>query len=223
MVTAAVHGPEAPARVKPRLRGVVHHYAFYASLAAGAILVANAPSPRAAGAAFVYALSLSALLGTSALYHRPTWSVPVRRWLGRLDHSMIAVLIAGTFTPFAVVGLPGSTGDLFLWLVWGGAVGLIALHVLWIDAPKPLSAALYVLLGWIGVAAMPELVARVGWSPVGLLLLGGLLYSAGAVVYAMRRPDPSPAVFGYHEVFHVLVVLAAVAHWGAVALTILPA
>lgn len=212
----------APAAVKPRLRGVVHEYAFYASLVAGAVLVANAPSARAAGAALVYAISLSALLGTSALYHRPTWSAGMRRWLGRLDHSMIAVLIAGTFTPFAVIGLPARSGDVMLWTVWGGAFALIALHVLWIDAPKPLSAVLYVLLGWVGVAAVPELAGRIGWSPVGLLLLGGLLYSVGAAVYALRRPDPSPAVFGYHEVFHVLVVLAAVAHWSAVALTILP-
>jgi hemolysin III len=202
---------------RPRLRGVLHHYAFYGSLVSGAALVACAPSRRTL-VALVYGSSLSALLGVSALYHRITWSVAARRRMGRLDHSMINVLIAGTYTPFGVVALSGS----LLAVIWVGALVNILLHVLWLDAPKWLSAITYLALGWIGVAGMPSLLVTAGWAPTALLAAGGLIYSAGAFVYALRRPDPLPAVFGYHEVFHALVVVAAVTHYAAVALTILP-
>jgi hemolysin III len=200
---------------------VLHHYSFYASLVSGALLVAAAPS-RWTLVALIYGASLSALLGVSALYHRVTWSVPARRRMGRLDHSMINVLIAGTYTPFGVATLSGTLGAALLAIVWLGALANIVLHVVWLDAPKWLSAIAYVTLGWVGVAAMPELVVTAGWVPAALLGAGGLIYSAGAVVYAVRRPDPVPAVFGYHEVFHALVVVAAVTHYAAVALTILP-
>jgi hemolysin III len=202
---------------RPLLRGVLHHYAFYASLVSGALLVAAAPS-RWTLVAFIYGASLSALLGVSALYHRVTWSVAGRRRMGRLDHSMINVLIAGTYTPFGVAAVSGT----LLAIIWVGAFVNIVLHVLWLDAPKWLSAITYVALGWVGVAALPSLVVTAGWAPTALLAAGGLVYSAGAIVYAMRRPDPVPAVFGYHEVFHALVVVAAVTHYAAVALTILP-
>ena len=202
---------------RPRLRGVLHHYAFYASLVSGALLVAAAPS-RWTLVAFIYGASLSALLGVSALYHRVTWSVAGRRRMGRLDHSMINVLIAGTYTPFGVAAVSGT----LLAIIWVGAFVNIVLHVLWLDAPKWLSAITYVALGWVGVAALPSLVVTAGWAPTALLAAGGLVYSAGAIVYAMRRPDPVPAVFGYHEVFHALVLVAAVTHYAAVALTILP-
>jgi hemolysin III len=202
---------------RPRLRGVLHHYAFYGSLVAGGVLVASAPS-RWTLVALVYGMSLSALLGVSALYHRVTWSVAARRRMGRLDHSMINVLIAGTYTPFGVVAVSGT----LLAIIWLGALVNIVLHVLWLDAPKWLSAITYLALGWVGVAAMPGLVVTAGWMPTALLAAGGLIYSAGALVYALRRPDPVPAVFGYHEVFHALVVVAAVTHYAAVALTILP-
>lgn len=215
--------PSSPLPSRPRLRGVLHHYAFYGSLVAGVLLVAFAPSRRTVVAALVYGVSLSALLGVSALYHRVTWSAAARRWMGRLDHSMINVLIAGTYTPFGVVALSGTVAALLLAIVWGGALVNIFLHVLWLDAPKWLSAASYVALGWVGVAALPDLVVHAGWAPTALLAAGGILYSLGAVVYAIRRPDPAPAVFGYHEVFHSLVVAAATTHYAAVALTILPA
>jgi hemolysin III len=209
-------------RVKPRLRGVLHHYAFFVSLVTGGVLVALAPTRRTLVAAGIYAASLSALLAASALYHRVTWSVRGRRWMARLDHSMINVLIAGTFTPFAVAALSGTLAVILLIGIWGGAVAGIVLHLVWIDAPKWMSAALYVLLGWIGIVAAPQLVTQVGWVAPALLLVGGVLYSVGALVYALRRPDPVPAVFGYHEVFHALVVVAAMVHYVAVAITILP-
>ena len=190
---------------------MLHHYAFYASLVAGALLVAAAPS-RWTLVAFIYGASLSALLGVSALYHRVTWSVAWRRRMGRLDHSMINVLIAGTYTPFGIVAVSGT----LLAIIWVGALVNIVLHVLWLDAPKWLSAITYVALGWVGVAALPSLVVTAGWAPTALLAAGGLVYSAGAIVYAMRRPDPVPTVFGYHEVFHALVVGGVAAHYAAV-------
>ena len=212
----------ALAPVKPRLRGVLHQYAFFVSLAAGALLVLLAPSGRALLAATVYAISLSALLGVSALYHRVHWSARARRWMGRLDHTMIYLLIAGTFTPFGLLALSGTLAVVLLAVVWSGALAGIGLHVLWTDAPKWLTAAVYVTLGWTGTAALPQLVARVGWPPTALLLVGGVLYSVGAAIYALRRPDPAPAVFGYHEVFHALVVAAATTHYAAVAFCLLP-
>jgi len=134
---------------------------------------------------------------------------------------MIGVLIAGTFTPSAMV-IPGPLAPILLAALWYGAGAVILLHVLWFDAPKGLSAALYVLLGWVGIAALPQVISYAGWTVAALLLFGGVLYSIGALVYATRRPDPMPASFGYHEVFHALVVAAAAAHYGAVALTIVP-
>jgi hemolysin III len=210
-------------RARPRLRGVIHHYAFYASIVMGAVLAALAPNRRSLAVAVVYGVSLSALLGVSALYHRVTWSVTTRRHLGRLDHSMINLLIAGTYTPFGVLALSGTFAVMLLAIVWSGAFVNMLVHALWIDAPKSFSAASYVLLGSVGVAAMPDLYAHAGWTATALLALGGVLYSLGALVYAVRRPDPVPAVFGYHEVFHALVVVAALVHYAAVALTILPA
>jgi hemolysin III len=208
--------PSTIVRARPRLRGVLHHYAFLVSLVSGAVLVLGAPTRRAAVVAAVYGVSLSALLGVSALFHRVTWSERARRWMARLDHSMISVLIAGTYTPFGVLALSGTFAVLLLIVIWTGALANILLHVLWIDAPKWLSAACYVLLGWVGVAAVPDLTAHAGWGPAALLMAGGIIYSAGAVVYAVRRPDPLPAVFGYHEVFHALVVVAAGIHYAAI-------
>ena len=208
-------------RARPRLRGVLHHYAFLVSLVSGAILVLGAPTRRAAVVAAVYGVSLSALLGVSALFHRVTWSERARRWMARLDHSMISVLIAGSYTPFGVLVLSGTFALVLLVLMWAGALANIVLHVLWIDAPKWLSAACYVALGWIGVVALPDLTVHAGWGPAALLMAGGLIYSLGALVYALRRPDPVPAVFGYHEVFHALVVVAAGVHYAAIASVLL--
>jgi hemolysin III len=211
-----------PILSRPRLRGVLHQYAFFAALAAAAGLVLSARTGRAAVAAAVYGASLAALFGVSALYHRITWSARARRWMGRLDHAMIWLLIAGTFTPIGLLVLAGTSVGALLPAVWAGALAGILLHVVWFDAPKWLSAAMYVAVGWSGVFAFPHLVGRLGWTPTVLLALGGALYSAGAAVYALRRPDPAPAVFGYHEVFHALVIAAALTHYAVVAVYVLP-
>jgi hemolysin III len=211
------------ATVKPRLRGVVHEYAFFVALIAGTALLILAPSAKARLATAIYVLGLAGLLGTSALYHRVTWRRPnVRRWLRRLDHSMIFLLIAGTYTPFALLVLSQPLGTVVLVLIWSGAAGGIVLSVLWPDAPRPVSAAIYISLGWVAVIATPQLFDRLGALGIAMIVAGGLLYSLGAIVYARRRPDPVPIVFGYHEVFHVLVVAAAALHFAVIAFLVLP-
>jgi hemolysin III len=209
--------------MKPRLRGVSHQWAFVFSLVTGTALVAFAPTGEAAVAAAIYAVSVAALFGTSALYHRVTWpSLEARRWMRRLDHSMIFLLIAGTYTPFAVLALEGTLATVILVLVWAGALGGIVLRLIWIDAPKPLIAAMYVVLGWVAVVAFPALFDQLGALGTVLVATGGLLYTAGAIVYAIRRPDPIPAVFGYHEVFHALVIAAAALQYAVIAFLVLP-
>jgi hemolysin III len=211
------------ARTKPRLRGVTHEWAFFISLVAGAGLIAAAPSGHARLAMAIYAVSLSGLLGTSALYHRVNWRRPeIRRWMRRLDHSMIFLLIAGTVTPFALLVMSGSLADALLIAVWAGAFAGIVLELVWVDAPKWASTIVYLAVGWITVLGFPAIVVEAGVGAGALIAAGGLLYTAGAVVYARQRPDPNPAVFGYHEVFHVLVLAAAVAHFAAVAIYALP-
>jgi hemolysin III len=208
--------------VKPRMRGVLHQYAFFVSVVLGAVLVIVAPDGRARLAALIYAFAVSGLLGTSALYHRVTWPPRARAWMRRLDHSMIFVLIAGTYTPFALLVLDGTLAHAILIVVWAGALGGIVLNLVWITAPRWLIAAVYVALGWVAVAAMPALADKLGASGVALLMAGGLLYTAGAVIYATKRPNPSPEVFGYHEIFHALVVAAAAAHFAVVAFYAMP-
>jgi hemolysin III len=208
--------------LRPRLRGVLHQYAFFVALAAAMPLVLTARTARGTLAASVYGGSLACLFGVSALYHRITWSARARRWMGRLDHAMIGLLIAGTFTPFGLLVLADTPAGLVLPVVWAGALAGILLHVVWIDAPKWLSALLYVVVGWSGLMAFPHLVDRLGWVATALMALGGALYSAGAAVYALRRPNPAPEVFGYHEVFHALVIAAAIPHYAVVAVYVLP-
>jgi hemolysin III len=208
---------------KPRLRGVSHQWAFYFSLVAGLVLVIAAPSGRATVAAAIYAVSVAALFGTSALYHRVTWpSQSARRWMRRLDHSMIFLLIAGTYTPFALLVLDGTLAIVILVVVWGGALGGIVLKLVWIDAPKPLVAVLYVMLGWVAVAAFPDLLDGLGVTSTVMVAGGGILYTAGAAVYALRRPDPVPTVFGYHEIFHALVIAAAALQYAVIAFFVIP-
>lgn len=205
-------------RVKPRLRGVIHELSFPISLLGGALLVVFASGGRERLALLVYAVSLSALLGTSALYHRVDWRRPAARlWMRRLDHSMIFLLIAGTVTPFALLVVPGALGTALLIAVWAGAAAGIAVEMVWTSSPKWVSVVVYLAVGWIGAIAFPSIVANAGAGAGALIAAGGILYTVGAVVYARQRPDPRPTVFGYHEIFHVLVVAAAVAHFAAVA------
>lgn len=215
---------EAIAAVKPKLRGVSHEWAFFVSLVLGAILIVAAHTPKATLAVAVYAVSLSALLGTSALYHRVNWKRPdVRRWMRRLDHSMIFFLIAGTYTPFALLVLNGALADAILVVVWAGAIAGAVVEMIWIEHPKWVAALIYMSLGWVAAVAFPGMWDEIGLGGTLLVAAGGLLYTAGAVVYATQRPNPSPRIFGYHEVFHALVILAAAAHFAAVAFFALPA
>ena len=208
--------------LKPRLRGVLHQWAFAVSLLAGLGLVLEAGSARARVAVSIYALSVAALFGTSAVYHRVDWrSLAARRWMRRLDHTMIFVLIAGSYTPFALLVLHGTLGLAILIAAWSAALAGALFKLLWIDAPGWLAAATYISIGWIAIIAMPELVDRLGVAAVGGVALGGILYSAGAVIYACKRPDPAPAVFGYHELFHLLVIIAAALQYAVVAFWIL--
>jgi hemolysin III len=215
---------DAITAVKPKLRGVSHEWAFFVSLFLGAALIVAARTPRATIAVAVYAATLSALLGTSALYHRVNWTRPeVRRWMRRLDHSMIFFLIAGTYTPFALLVLHGPLASAILVVVWIGALAGAVVETIWIEHPKWVAALIYMSLGWVAVVAFPEMWTAMGVGGTLLVAVGGVLYTAGAVVYATQRPDPNPRVFGYHEVFHLFVILAAAAHFAAIAFYALPA
>jgi hemolysin III len=210
--------------MKPRLRGVLHQWACVCSVPLGLVMVVVAGTARARIALSVYALSLMGLFAASALYHRINWrSVAARDWMRRLDHSMIFVLIAGTYTPFAVLVLHGPLAVAILVAVWAGALLGVVFNLVWSGAPTWLRAALYVCLGWVAVAALPQLGDAIGIAGMILLGLGGVLYTLGAVVYAVRRPDPLPSVFGYHEVFHTLVIAAAALQCAVIAFWILPA
>jgi hemolysin III len=213
--------PEVQA-VRPRLRGVSHQWAFFAAVAAGVALVASAGSGRARVAAAIYAFSVAALFGTSAVYHRVTWRSPrTRLRMRRLDHSMIFVVIAGTYTPFALLVLRGALATAILVIVWAGAAAGVALQFVPGRRPRWLTALPYVALGWVAVAALGQMVDHLGVGTTLLVAAGGVLYTLGAVVYAFRRPDPAPAVFGYHEVFHAFVIAGAALHFGVVAFALI--
>jgi hemolysin III len=214
--------PVPEVQVKPRLRGVFHQYAFFVSLASGTLLVLLAATTKASVAVAIYAASVSALFGVSALYHRITWTTAARRRMRRLDHSMIFLLIAGTYTPVGLLVLQGRLATVVLAVVWGGAMAGIVLELVWTRAPRWLGGTVYLALGWVAVVAMPQLFARLGVTGGLLLVAGGLAYSVGVAVYALRRPDPVPAMFGYHEVFHLLVIAGVATHFLAISLFALP-
>ena len=205
------------AAVRPRLRGVLHQYAFFVSVVCGVLLVLGASGAGERVSAVVFATAVAIMFGVSALYHRITWRPGPRRWMRRLDHAAIYLMIAGTYTPFGLLALTGAWRWTVLPVVWGGALAAIVLKLAWVDAPKWVAAAIAVALGWIGVVALPQLWDTAGIAGLLLLATGGVLYTGGAVVYARGRPDPYPAVFGYHELFHALVIAAAACQYVAVA------
>jgi hemolysin III len=208
--------------VKPRMRGVLHECAFFVSLVSGAALVAVAPTVGSSLVLAVYALSVSALFGVSALFHRHTWTPVGRRRMRRVDHSTIYIAIAGSYTAVAGIALGGWARIAVLCIVWGGAIVCITLRQAWLDAPKWAIALPYVVVGWSAVVVIPQLVHALGGLGFGLLVAGGLAYSFGALVYARKRPNPMPGVFGYHEVFHACTIVGAVLHYVVIAAFVLP-
>jgi len=209
-------------QAKPALRGVIHEVAFFVSLASGLALIFAAPTGGSTAVMTVYAVSISSLFGTSTLFHRRTWGPVGRRRMRRADHSTIFLAIAGTYTAVAGIALHGWARTAVLCIVWAGALLGIAIRQLWLDAPKWVVTIPYVTVGWAALVVLPQLERAL--DPVGftLLLLGGIAYTAGAVVYAAKRPNPVPGVFGYHEVFHTCTVIGAVLHYVAIAFFVLP-
>ena len=194
-----------------------HLYAFFVAVVLGGLLIAGAPHPRARVAAAIFAAAIAAMFGASALHHRVTWRERGYRWSRRIDHAGVYLAIAGSYTPFGLLVLSSTWRIVVLAIVWGGAAAAIVLKFAWVDAPKWLAAAIAISLGWIAVLVFPQLIDGVGWSGTSLILVGGLCYTAGGLVYAFRRPDPLPAVFGYHEIFHLLVVAAVALQYSVVA------
>jgi hemolysin III len=211
----------SPPPARPRWRGRIHQVAFFVSIPAGLALVALADGWIARVAAGVYALSLIAVFGSSAAYHRGDWTPAALRRMKRLDHSMIFVLIAGSYTPVALLVLHGPWSVVILSVVWAGAVAGITLKLVRIDGFSVLTATLYMTMGWLALVAIPQLVQEMPLSALVLTVVGGLLYTAGAIVFALRRPDPAPAVFGYHEVWHAFMVAAAACHFAMIWILVL--
>jgi hemolysin III len=207
--------------VKPRLRGVVHELGFYAAVAVGVVVVVTAEPGRARMAGLIFASCVALCFGASAVYHRPTWRPRARAWLARLDHAGVYLLIAGSYAPFGLIVLSKGWAIPVLAIVWGGALAAIVLKLCWVQAPKWLSVVIGLTLGWVGAVAFPQLLKL---SPVAILLVvaSGLFFTLGAIVYARRRPDPRPQLFGYHELFHVLTVAAVACEYVAVAFYVLP-
>jgi hemolysin III len=201
---------------RPLLRGTLHQAGFVVACAVGTVFLSALDGRRLVAAA-AFAASAAAMLGASALYHRVTWSARVRPWMRRIDHAGIYLLIAGTYTAVGLLALHGSLQHVVLGLVWGGAGAAILAKFCWVASPKWLSAAVGVVLGWVGIAALPQLLRTAGPAAVALLAAGGVAYTVGAVVYARRKPDPLPAVFGYHEMFHALTLVALACQYVAIA------
>lgn len=202
---------------KPLLRGHFHQGAFFVSIGASAMLVALSHGMTAVTANLIYGLSLCGLFGVSALYHRVQWNPESRARMRRLDHSAIFVLIAGSATPLIVLGLPGENGNGLLAILWIAAGLGVCKSLFWANAPKWLSAIIYVGVGWLAIPLIAPLNQFLGLTRVALIIAGGAVYSLGALVYALKRPNPSPRIFGYHEIFHILVVVAALLHFVVIA------
>lgn len=205
-------------RVRPKLRGLIHEIAFFVSLVTGPILVITSQAGARVETA-AYSLAMSGLFGASSLYHRPNWRPAVRTWLGRLDHTMIFVLIAGTATPIALA-LDTAWANIMVVILWSAALLGVCLELVPIRLPRPVAVVPYLALGWLGLSLLPSTFTNLGVGTPILLLLGGLVYTFGAIVYARQSPDPRPEIFGYHEVFHAATVVAAYLHYAAVAVAV---
>lgn len=203
------------------MRGRLHEIAFFVSIPAGIALIALADTGRARLAAVVFATGLAGVFGASAAYHRVAWSDPARRLMKRLDHSMIFILIAGTYTPLCLLALSGVWSVVLLATVWAGAITGIVLKQVNVDGLRRVSGFLYISLGWISIVSLPQLFRTMSGLGFALVVAGGLLYTLGAIVFAVKRPDPNPAVFGYHEIWHAFTAGAGLCHYSAVLLLIL--
>ncbi len=210
---------------KPRLRGVIHQYSAWVSTVAVVALIVGAAILKGAGAAVacaIYGITVFGLFAISATYHRHTWgSERTARLMKRADHSMIFLFIAGSYTPFSYLALPSPTRWWVLGIVWGGALAGMVLKIVWPDAPRWLGVALYIGLGWVILVQATTLIQYSGWLIIALLAAGGVLYSIGGVLYALRWPNPWPETFGHHEFFHAATVVAALCHYTAIWLLLL--
>ncbi len=211
---------DAADAVKPKLRGWIHAGSFPLVLTASIVLVALAPDTRTRIACAIFGLAAALLFGTSAVYHRGNWSPKVEVLLKRFDHSNIFLIIAGSYTPLTVLLLPEGKARVLLFLVWGGALAGIAFRVLWVTAPRWLYTPIYIALGWAAVFYLPDFLRQGGVVVLTLVVVGGVLYTIGGVIYAIRRPNPSPRWFGFHEVFHAFTVAAFVVHYIAISTTV---
>lgn len=209
-------GAEAVFGQRPRLRGVLHAVAFAVSCVVGAAVIAAAPARHQLPAA-VFAISASLMLGTSTLYHRVTWNRRARLWMRRADHAGVYLLIAGTYTPVGLISLAGAWRTSVLAIVWTGAAAATLAKLAWVRSPKWVSVVIGVALGWVGIVTLPQLAHRAGLTAVLLLAAGGLVYTAGALVYTRRKPNPLPQIFGYHELFHALTIIALACQYVAIA------
>ncbi len=206
---------------RPRLRGMLHLVSFAVSLVAGPLLVADAHGTTAKIAAGIYAASVTGLFAASALYHRITWQPAAHRRMQRLDHAMIFILIAGTYTPVLLLRMPMPYDVVGLCAVWGLALTGLVAHMCWLNAPERLIGGIYLGLGWLAVPALPVLAHRIAPAGLALIIAGGALYTLGALGYHRRWPNPAPAVFGFHEVFHTFVCAAVACHYLAIAIFVL--
>jgi len=202
---------------RPVLRGVFHQVGFSVSLVVGTLLIVGADGTRQHVAAAVFAAAVAICFGSSALYHRITWTPELRLWMRRVDHAGVYLLIAGTYTPVCLLVLTGAWRWTVLAVVWAGSGAAAIFKFVWVAAPKWLAAAIGIALGWVAVAVLPQLASRLDPAGVALLGAGGLVYTAGAIIYARGRPDPVPAVFGYHELFHALTLIAVSCQYVAIA------
>jgi hemolysin III len=220
VASATAAATAAATAVKPKLRGWFHAGAFPLAVAAGIVLIALAPTVATSVECTVFAVSSWLLFGVSGVYHRGTWGPRVHSVLRRLDHTNIFLIIAGTYTPLALVLLPRHTAVVLLSLVWAGALLGIGMRVFWLSAPRWVYVPCYLALGWAAVFYLSSFLHIGGWGVVGPIIAGGLLYSAGAVVYALKKPNPSPRWFGFHEIFHVCTIAAFTCHYVAISITV---